>query len=230
MRPGFLQNRDRGFTLLEMIVSLAVFSIVAVVAVGAMTRIVGLNRQAQTLHSAMNNIGFTLESMSRELRVGSAFHCDANIPMNSYSIAGAPSSLSFQPCAVSTTMSPGSGQARIITFISSKTAICGAQSYKLLTAYAFMPDSSGTKWSLQKAQQTACNQTLTSTSFSPVLDEGNVNLTDFRLGVFQGTTESDAANYNIAYVRLIGYAGTRAKDQNYFDIETSLSERVADFP
>src|SRR4051812_23311158 len=66
---------DRGFTLIEMIVSLAIFTVVAVVAVGSLVRVVALNRQAQTLQSSVNNLSFALDSMSREIRQGSALTC-----------------------------------------------------------------------------------------------------------------------------------------------------------
>ena len=66
----------RGFTLVEMIVSLGIFAVVAVVALGALVRIMTANQKAQTLQSAMTNISFALESMSRELRSGITYHCD----------------------------------------------------------------------------------------------------------------------------------------------------------
>jgi prepilin-type N-terminal cleavage/methylation domain-containing protein len=60
----------KGFTLIEMMVSLAIFSVVAVVALGALVRIMVANQKAQSLHDAMTNISFALESMSRDLRMG----------------------------------------------------------------------------------------------------------------------------------------------------------------
>jgi prepilin-type N-terminal cleavage/methylation domain-containing protein len=217
---------NRGFTLLEMIVSLALFSIVALVAVSALTRIVGLNRQAQTLHAAMNNLGFALESMSRELRVGSNFHCET-IPASSY--AAGPGAVTFQACPIVGSPDPTAGNSEFITFQSTKKDMTCAGTPYLLYAYMFTPKNS-TSWSLQKAQQANCSQVLTKDSFTPVLDEGNVNLTDYRLSVTQGTIDPSIPNFNLAYIRLAGYAGIRVKDQNYFDIETSVSERIADIP
>src|SRR5258708_3814888 len=66
----------RRFSLIEMMVSLAIFSIVALVATGALLKIIDANKKAQALKSVMNNLNFAVESMSREMRVGSTYHCD----------------------------------------------------------------------------------------------------------------------------------------------------------
>jgi len=62
-----------GFTLVEMLVALGIFSIVMLVAVSALLSVVDLNRKAQAAKSVMNNLNFALESMSREIRVGSDY-------------------------------------------------------------------------------------------------------------------------------------------------------------
>jgi len=64
-----------GFTLVEMIVAVALFSVVMLVAVGALLALVGANRKAQALQSVMNNLDITLDGMARSIRMGSNFHC-----------------------------------------------------------------------------------------------------------------------------------------------------------
>ena len=64
-----------GFTLIEIIVSMAVFIVVAVIAVGAFLKILDANKQSQALETAMNNADFALDSMSRDLRVGYGYTC-----------------------------------------------------------------------------------------------------------------------------------------------------------
>jgi prepilin-type N-terminal cleavage/methylation domain-containing protein len=70
MKKRFLQ---KGFTLVEIMVSLAIFSVVMVVALGAFLKIVDVNKRAQSIESAVNNLNFTMEAMSRELRTGSQY-------------------------------------------------------------------------------------------------------------------------------------------------------------
>ncbi len=70
-----LQN-NRGFSLIEIMVSLAVFSIVVLVAAGALLSIIDGARKTQALKSVINNLNFAMEDISRNLRVGTVYHCD----------------------------------------------------------------------------------------------------------------------------------------------------------
>lgn len=67
---------SKGFTLIEMLVAVAVFSVVMLIAVGSLLTLVDANRKAQAIKSVMNNLNFALESMVRNARVGSNYHCD----------------------------------------------------------------------------------------------------------------------------------------------------------
>jgi type II secretory pathway pseudopilin PulG len=58
-----------------MIVSLAIFSIVVTVSVGALLVLVGTNQQLQGEQSVMTNLSFALDSMTREIRTGSGYYC-----------------------------------------------------------------------------------------------------------------------------------------------------------
>lgn len=69
---------QKGFTLVEMIVAIFVFSVVMVVSTGALVSIIGANRKAQSVKSVMNNVAFSLDSMTRALRVGTDYHCDGS--------------------------------------------------------------------------------------------------------------------------------------------------------
>lgn len=62
-----------------MLVAVAVFSIVMVIAVGSILTMIDANRKAQALGSVMNNLNFALESMVRNARIGTAYHCETDI-------------------------------------------------------------------------------------------------------------------------------------------------------
>ena len=64
---------SRGFTLIEMIVAVALFSIVMLVSVGALLSLVAANRKAQALQSVMNNLNIALDGMVRSIRMGSDY-------------------------------------------------------------------------------------------------------------------------------------------------------------
>jgi prepilin-type N-terminal cleavage/methylation domain-containing protein len=62
------KQNNKGFTLVEMIVSVALFSIVIIVAIGGILTIIDANRKSQTLTLVMNNLNFALEVMTRNIK------------------------------------------------------------------------------------------------------------------------------------------------------------------
>lgn len=63
-------KKNRGFTLIEMMVAVAIFSLVLVIALGAILTILDSNRKARTLTEVMNNLNFSLEMITRSLKTG----------------------------------------------------------------------------------------------------------------------------------------------------------------
>jgi prepilin-type N-terminal cleavage/methylation domain-containing protein len=93
-------NLPRGFTLVEMIVAVGLFSIVMLIAVGALLALTGANRKAQALQSVMNNLNIALDGMVRSIRMGSEYHCGNGVFIpggnNDCAITGG-TSFSFKP-------------------------------------------------------------------------------------------------------------------------------------
>lgn len=77
-------NSQKGFTLVEILVAVALFAIVMTISVGSLLSLVEANRKTQALQSVMNNLNFALENISRNVRVGSNYHCStgAAVPPN----------------------------------------------------------------------------------------------------------------------------------------------------
>lgn len=67
---------SRGFTLVEMLVAVATFMIVMLIAAGSLASIIDGNNKAQYLKSAINNLNFALESMGKNIRVGTNYSTD----------------------------------------------------------------------------------------------------------------------------------------------------------
>jgi len=65
----------RGFTLIEVMISLSVFTLILVVGLGSISAILNMNRRAQALKLVLNNLNFGVEKMSRDMRAGSTYHC-----------------------------------------------------------------------------------------------------------------------------------------------------------
>lgn len=66
---------NQGFSLIEMIVSLGIFAIVVTTAVGSLIVVMSNNQKLQAEQSAMTNLAFALDSMTREIRMGYAYVC-----------------------------------------------------------------------------------------------------------------------------------------------------------
>jgi prepilin-type N-terminal cleavage/methylation domain-containing protein len=94
-KAGFTQT-SKGFTLIEMLVSVALFAIVMVVCVGALLSLVGANRKAQALESVMNNLNISLDDMVRAMREGSVYDC-GNIGTTPTDCANGSNTFSFAP-------------------------------------------------------------------------------------------------------------------------------------
>jgi len=71
-------NSRRGFTLVEMIVALGMFTTVMLVVVSVLASVAGANEKGRTLRIVIDNLNFAVENMARTLRVGSQYHCGAN--------------------------------------------------------------------------------------------------------------------------------------------------------
>ncbi|MFT7644712.1 MAG: prepilin-type N-terminal cleavage/methylation domain-containing protein [Candidatus Paceibacteria bacterium] len=66
-----------GFSLVEMIVSLGLFSVVITISVGALLMLVATNEQLQSEQTVMTNLSFAIDSMTREIRTGTNYYCVA---------------------------------------------------------------------------------------------------------------------------------------------------------
>ncbi len=52
---------SKGFTLIEIIVSVAIFTVVMLISVGAVLNAVNANRKAQSLNTIVNNLNLALK-------------------------------------------------------------------------------------------------------------------------------------------------------------------------
>jgi prepilin-type N-terminal cleavage/methylation domain-containing protein len=221
MNTFFLKNnrhsnvRSRaGFTLVEMMVSLAIFAVVAVVAIGALVKIIDANNKAQTLQAAMTNLSFALDTMSREMRVGTTYNCQ-----NSTS-ATIPLPLSSNSCTTLLDSASGGTTGAMISFISSKVISTGAGSpCNAEISYRFRPDSltPPKQWFMEKATQNICSAQIGNSDFSPIVDP-SVVITGYDVQV-------SGDYFPLALVRITGYAGVREKEKSYFDVQTAVSTR-----
>jgi prepilin-type N-terminal cleavage/methylation domain-containing protein len=73
------KNKESGFTLVELIVSLGLFTVVMMISTGALLSLSDTNEKVQSMRIAFDNLNLALESMSREIRMGTKYHCDVTV-------------------------------------------------------------------------------------------------------------------------------------------------------
>ncbi|MDB5238914.1 MAG: hypothetical protein JWO00_249 [Candidatus Parcubacteria bacterium] len=203
-------QHNRGFTLIEIIVSLMIFSIVAVVALAALVKIVDANKKAQTTQDAVVGLSFALEAMSRELRTGSTIRCETT----STGALANPTTYTAQACA-------SAGHNQLIIFKSANTDYTSNPPCRLIYAYLFTTNSDGTYQLSKAAQKTKgnhCADTFNSASFAPIAP-ANVVLTNYQLG-------TSASTFPLVFVSLSGYAGAREQVKTYFNVQSAVSLRT----
>lgn len=83
----------RGYSLLELIVSLGIFSMVMLVVMGAYVTLISLDRQARANNQLAATLSFAVESMARSMRTGTGYDCNA--PGGSLNCSEGGSSISF---------------------------------------------------------------------------------------------------------------------------------------
>ena len=69
---------QRGFTLIELMVSVALFIVIMLVSVGALLALVDANKKARALESVINNLNISLDGMVRAMRMGSLYNCGSS--------------------------------------------------------------------------------------------------------------------------------------------------------
>ena len=81
-----MKKTARGFTLIEVMVAVGIFSVVMVVCIGALLSLADANRKTQALQSVLYNLNTSIDGMVRAIRMGSQ-----------YQVANGGTELSFLP-------------------------------------------------------------------------------------------------------------------------------------
>lgn len=73
MKPVFKKNivGQRGFTLIEIMVAVSIFVMVAMITTGTLIMISSANRKLEAIKQGIDNMGFSLNSMAIRIREGS---------------------------------------------------------------------------------------------------------------------------------------------------------------
>ena len=75
----------KGFTLIELMVAISIFIVVMTISMGSILGIFDANRKSRSLKTVLNNLNLSIESMSKEMRFGTNYHCgsgNVEVPQN----------------------------------------------------------------------------------------------------------------------------------------------------
>ncbi len=96
-----INNYNEGFTLVELMVSMAIFMMIMLAAMGSLFVSLNAIRNIRAEQTAIDSVNYAVESMSRSIRLGTKYHsCDGNCPPNTDTTAvynGNNSRISFVP-------------------------------------------------------------------------------------------------------------------------------------
>lgn len=196
--PEKLQ-RSGGFTLVEMMVAIAVFSIVMVTAMSALLNVIDANSKARSIKTAINNISFALEGISKDMRVGTNYRClgpnadplSGNCPAGSDSFSFKSSKAGNPYIYYRYVKSGGLGQ--IQSCVSNSLDISGSSCSGIYT-YLTSPE---------------------------------VNLTDIKFYILGNGPDGALKQQPWAIITISGVAGwKKAKVQTTFNLQTSVSQRI----
>ena len=76
------QIKEKGFTLVEMLVAIGLFTVIVSFSLGAILSVFDANRRSQSASSVMTNLNFSLENMTRTVRFGDHYYCGISNNIN----------------------------------------------------------------------------------------------------------------------------------------------------
>lgn len=75
----FDKNSEKGFTLIEVMISIGLFTVIMIIGITAILGVNNTYRKSRTMRSAIDNLSFIMEDMARNIRLGSRYRClDSN--------------------------------------------------------------------------------------------------------------------------------------------------------
>lgn len=68
-------SRERGYTIIETMISISLFLIIIMSGLGALLNANMLHKKSQNMRSIIDSLNFVMEDMSKNIRTGSSYHC-----------------------------------------------------------------------------------------------------------------------------------------------------------
>jgi type II secretory pathway pseudopilin PulG len=187
-----------GYTIIELVVAVGLFVIVALISSSAFLGVVASNRKTLAMRTVMDNLKSAIESMSRDMKTGSMYHCGSG-------------------GAIDTTNDCSSGSAFL--------ALEGQNGDSNTSADQIVYQLGSTDPNCPSSEQICKSIDGGASFFAMTAPPPELHVTGLAFRVF-GSSNTDTKQPRIVIV-ILGYAGAN-KTESIFDIETTLSQRNPD--
>src|SRR3989339_910484 len=206
------KNKNNGFTLVELMVSITIFTVIMVISMGSILTIFDANKKSQSLRTVMDNLNYSLEAMTRTIRFGTDYHCNTNT-----GVITEP-----RDCNGSDTLVVG--EDTTIRFVASSMAVKA-------------PDTSGgpivqrtVEYKLDISPLDGKGRIVRSIDGGPEnpVTSSDVNITDLRFRVIGSTLYSEEpsdpdTSQPMVIITVGGFAGVKATTKSTFVLQTTVS-------
>jgi prepilin-type N-terminal cleavage/methylation domain-containing protein len=195
-----ITSNSSGFTLIEMIVSLSIFTIAMLILVSALISLSEESRKARSIRVVTDNLGAATESMARSIRMGRSYNCGCVAPL-----------LDQHACPM--TDAVGSGGAECIAFLPQTAPQPALESD--LTIFRF--DEANNRITRSLDGETTVAQQFTA-------PEMRIHRLKFYVnGVTQGIDQPAVT------IVVGGVSGDKAKTSTEYNLQTTISSRTPNF-
>ncbi len=210
----YMKNQ-RGFTLIETLVSLALFSIVVVTATGVILSIITASKRNQAISSVVNNLNYSVDSMIRDISTGYRYRC--NYPDGGTSLLLANIKLSTASCGT-----PGEDKTNL-TLISTITG------NEQVVRYEFINGTDGVGY-IQKTIYKEDGTNVIPIKY-PLTDVGNIDIDKFSFSVSvpPALIADGVPGQPSVFVIIKGTARVNQINISDFFIQTFVSQRLPNF-
>ena len=72
---GPVSPNQGGFTLIELMVATSIFVVIMLASMGSLFTLLDASKNSRALRTAMDNVNFAMESMTRSIRMGTNYYC-----------------------------------------------------------------------------------------------------------------------------------------------------------
>lgn len=216
-----MKGYKSGFTLVETLVALAIFSVVMVVSGGIVLSLISSNRQNQAVNSVVNNLSYSIESMVRDIKTGYEYKC--NYPTGS---TNAYAKSTFKDALDNCTVGTSINNIALISNITGNEVVVRYDFVTQVDAPGYIKKTVFTEDSL--------GGIITENSY-PLTDTQNIDMTDVRFKInpgkplYQGEAVNIDAVQPSVFVMMKGTAKVNAVSISDFFMQTFISQRLPNF-